>query len=267
MQIKDNKRIPGPGNNFDLFERLSSYIWRIDREWISHIKPARPESVDLLRKLSGLEELGLDFPEAYKVFLKHMGEDDGGTLGKSLLGETSIDYIIDLYKDIYKYEPDTLNPQYLAFVSTHFGGQISFDFAQPDNPNIVMASDGEFCYFYSENFEKLLFQYAFYQYEELYYPNSISFGGSPNMLKSALASHQTEDILNVVDKLAKENGFEKAWFSDKRHYVGIRDDATFFICKDKTVVGNINGYNEKLLLEFGSNMTSEIGARIQRRNF
>ncbi|GAA0077318.1 hypothetical protein UT300005_16960 [Clostridium sp. CTA-5] len=264
MQIKNNNRIPGPGDNSNLFERLSSYISIVDKDWINRIKPASKESISLLRKLSGIEDAGLDFPEAYKIFLKYMGKSDGSALGQTLLGDISIEDIIDLYKEINEYEPNTLNPQYLTFVSTHLGGEISFDLSQPNNPNIVMTSSGEFCYFFSESFEKLLFQYTFLKYEELYYPKAIFFGGSENRLRSALDNHKTTNIFDVVDRYAKKNGFEKVWFSDQRHYFGIREDATFYVRSDSNVVGNITGDNCELLDEFGTGLASEIGARIQR---
>lgn len=262
MGEKINERIPSPGDPSNLFERLVSYISLIDRDWVNRIKPANPESIKLLRKLSGLEDIGLDFPEAYKVFLKSMGENDGGVL-KSLHGDTSIEDIIDLYKEIHEEEPEALNPQYLAFVSTHFSGQISFDMNQPEEPNIVMASDGRLLYLMAENFEKLLFQYAFIQYERKYYPESLSFGGSQNMLDVALARHKTTDIFDVVDRYAQKYGFHKAWFSDDWHYIAIRDDATFFVHKSSNVSGILTGKDGKFINEFGNTLVSDIGAEFE----
>ncbi len=274
MQIKINDRIPGPGDNSNLFERLSSYVSIVDKDWINRIKPGSQESISLLKKLSGIEEAGVDFPEAYKIFLKYMGENDGGALESTLLGEIGIEGIIDYYKEVHEYEPDTLNPKCLTFVSTHLGLEISFDLTQSDNPTIVRSSDGEIYAFFSESFEKLLFQYTFLKYEELYYPEAISFGGSENMLKSALAHHQTTNIFDVVDSYAKKNGFKKAWFSDKRHYFGIREDATFCVCggEESAVTGNVTGmagkvtgFNKKFVHEFGKSLASTIGANIHTR--
>lgn len=232
----NNNRIPSPGDNSNLFQRLSSYITKVDPDWINRIKPASQESINLLRKLSGLEDAGLDLPEAYKIFLEYMGEDDGGMMD-SLNGDTFIGEIIDFYKEVNEENPDELNPQYLAFLSTYFGGQISFEMSKPDNPSIVMASEGRRLYFFSESFEKLLFQYTFAKYEIQYYPARIAFGGSQNMLKMALDRHKITNIFDVVDRHAKRNGFQKAWFSDDRHYIGICDDATFFVRRDSNVSG------------------------------
>ena len=143
-----------------IFERLSSYINIVDKDWINGIKPANKESISQLRKLSGIESAGLDLPESYKVFLEYMGECDGDIFGQTLLGQISITDILELYKELNEYEPDAINPLCLAFVSTHTGTQISFDLRQPDNPNIVKSSDGEISDYFSESFEKLLFQYT-----------------------------------------------------------------------------------------------------------
>ena len=137
MQTQNNNRIPGPGDNLNLFERLSSYILVMDKDWINRIKPASEESIFLLKKLSGIREAGFDIPEPYKIFLKYMGKDDGGAFNGPLLRDISIEDIIDLYKEIHEHYPDELNPNFLAFATTDVGEQISFDLSQQNNSNII----------------------------------------------------------------------------------------------------------------------------------
>lgn len=256
-----NAHIPGPGDNSNIFERLSSYIIKVDPEWISRIKPASQESIALLRKLSGLESAGLDFPESYRIILNYMGKEDGGAL-RALNGDMCIEEIIECYKEIDEDESETLNPQYPIIITTDVEGEISLDMSQPTNPNVVLTYNGKFQYFYSENFEKLLFQYAFLKYESLYHPESIGFGGSQYMLKEAMRRHQITDVFDVVDSYAKDNGFQKAWFSDQRHYIGIREDATFFVRRGSAVSGIFTGQNKKFLKELGKQFLSKIGAEI-----
>ena len=229
IQHKESKRIPGPGDTSDLFERLSCYITLIDNDWFNRIEPASGESINLLKKLSNIDKIDRDLPKAYSIFLNYMGEHDGGILEKTLLGDASISSIIDYYEQTHKYEPETINPECLVFFSPHMTDSISIDLRHSKNEVIMYSSEGEFDYFCAENFEKLLFQCAFIRYERLFFSEMLSFGGSTNMMKAALNKHQTSDILKVVDIFAKENNFQKCWFSDKSHYFGIRDNVTFFV--------------------------------------
>lgn len=265
MQTQNNNRIPGPGDNSNLFERLSYYISNIDKDWINRIQPASEEEISLLKKLSRIEESGFDIPESYKIFLKYMGKDDGGAFSGPILRDISINDIIDLYKDIHDNYPEELNPNYLAFATTDVGEQISFDLTQQNELNIIKTYEGEFTEFFSESFEKLLFQSAFIKYERKYYSKSIAFGGSKNMLNLALSEHKTKDIFEVVDCYAKKFGFEKAWFSDKRQYFGIREDTTFYVYKDSGVAGIITGNNGELLEKFASDLVPKIGTTIHKR--
>ena len=85
------------------------------------------------------------------------------------------------------------------------------------------------------------------------------------MLKSALTQHKTDNIFDIVDMYAKSYGFKKAWFSDKRHYFGIKDDATFYVRGwTSNVSGRVTGYDRSFLNEFASILTSNIGAEADK---
>ncbi|MGD9211873.1 MAG: hypothetical protein PVI90_13910 [Desulfobacteraceae bacterium] len=117
----------------------------------------------------------------------------------------------------------------------------------------MYSADGECEYYCAENFEKLLFQCAFIRYEELYFKETVSFGGSLNMMRKALAYHQTENIFEIVDKFAQENSFTKAWFSDRQHYCGISDTITFYVNleEDGAALMSMSGRNFNELKKLG----------------
>ncbi len=83
------------------------------------------------------------------------------------------------------------------------------------------------------------------------------------MLKSALSQHKTVDIFDIVDMYARSYGFIKVWFSDKRHFFGIRDDATFYVRGGASnVSGRITGFNRSFINDFAEILSSNIGVEI-----
>lgn len=230
MPIKRNP-IPSTGDFTNLFERLSTYISRFDEKWVHEIEPAPKESIVALKKLTQINHYDYDFPKEYEIYLNDMGQDDKGLLRTQLPGYASISEIIDTYEAIHEEEPDTLSDTYIHFFQKElFDGQLSFDFTQRDNPQIVMTNeDSQFVSYFADNFEKLLFQCAFSKYERLNYDKCIKFTGSPNRLKEALQKHNELDVLSLIDQFSKTYDFQRAWFSDLTHHIGFKDGISFYI--------------------------------------
>lgn len=80
-------------------ERLNDYIKPVDKEWFSRVKLSDMYSINKLRKLIGLERVGLNFPETFIEFAKYAGEGDGGLLTETLLGKFSISTMIEEIKE------------------------------------------------------------------------------------------------------------------------------------------------------------------------
>ena len=265
IKIKNNN-IPPEGNNSNLFERLSTYISKVDKDWVNKIKSAKKESIDLLKKLSQIEKVTSDFPEVYKIFLEHMGENDEELMRAQYPGPSSIKELLWLYEWINKYAQERLNPYYLHFCRTDLVcGELSFDLGSDiNNPRIIETDEGKYVGFFAENFEKLLFQNAFLKYEKLYHNKYIRFAGSKNMLDKALESYEVTDIFEIVKEFSIDNNCEKAWFSDQRHFICANNELSFFVLKqDQSVAGFIAGDDNEYISDLAKTITYKIGTKIK----
>ncbi|MED1948095.1 MULTISPECIES: SMI1/KNR4 family protein [Brevibacillus] len=260
MPIKSN-HIPPIGDYTNLFERLSKYISRFDEKWVNEIEPAKKESIDTLKNLTQISKYNYHFPKEYEIYLHYMGQDDKGLLKTQLPGYASISEIIDSYEAIHEEAPDTLSDKYIHFFQKElFDGQLSFDFTQTDNTQIVITNeDSQFVSYFADNFEKLLFQCAFSKYERLNYDKCIIFAGSPNMLKEAIQRHNESDVLSIIDKFSKTYDFQRAWFSDLTHYIGFKDGISFYIeRRNNALCGFIAGDLDKQIDNIGETLLAEL---------
>ncbi|MGK5507073.1 SMI1/KNR4 family protein [Brevibacillus formosus] len=260
MPIKGN-HIPSTGDYTNLFERLSKYISRFDEKWVNEIEPAKKESIDTLKNLTQINNYNYHYPKEYEIYLNYMGQDDKGLLKTQLPGYASISEIIDSYEAIHEEAPDTLSDKYIHFFQKElFDGQLSFDFTQTDNPQIVMTDeDSQFVSYFADNFEKLLFQCAFSKYESLNYDKCIRFTGSPNMLKEAIQRHNESDVLSIIDKFSKTYDFQRAWFSDLTHHIGFKDGISFYIeSRNNALCGFIVGDLDKQIDNISEILLTEL---------
>ncbi|MGE7129342.1 SMI1/KNR4 family protein [Lysinibacillus xylanilyticus] len=260
MPIKSN-HIPPIGDCTNLFERLSKYISRFDEKWVDEIEPAKKEDIDTLKNLTQINKYNYHFPKEYEIYLNYMGQDDKGLLKTQLPGYASISEIINSYEGIHEEVPDTLSDKYIHFFQTElFYGQLSFDFTQTDNPQIVMTDeDSQFVSYYADNFEKFLFQCAFSKYERLNYDKCIIFAGSPNMLKEAIKRHNESDVFGIIEKFSKTYDFQRAWFSDLTHHIGFKDGISFYIeNRDNSLCGFVAGNLDKQIDNIGETLLAEL---------
>jgi|GEM_PF-970131 len=260
MPIRSN-HIPSTGDYTNLFERLSKYILRYDDEWLNEIKPAKKEDIDTLKNLTQINKYNYHFPKAYEVYLNYMGQNDKALLKTQLPGYASISEIIDSYEAIHEEEPDTLSDKYVHFFQKElFDGQLSFDFTQTIDPQIVMTNeDSQFVSYFADNFEKLLFQCAFSKYEGLNYDKCIVFAGSPNMLKEAMQRNNESDALSIIDKFSKIYDFQRAWFSDVNHHIGFKDGISFYIeSRNNALCGFIVGELDKQIDIISETLLTEL---------
>jgi hypothetical protein len=258
--IQGIKFLPKEGDIDSLFDRLSAYISVIDAGWVKNIKLATKETIELLLKASRIRQKGHSLPTSYRIFLKHMGEDDGGLLSAHLLVDSTVSEMYEYYEEENEFEPESINPEILVFGIFETGSQLSFDLRRSGEPSIIVSSDGEFVRLCSDSFEKLLFQNAFLRCEKLRFPGYFAYGGSKVMLKEALARHQVDNIFKVVDSYAIEHGFIKAWFSDGNHYIGYRNDAAFMVEQREGMISTVYGDNKEFALRFGNDLSIAIGA-------
>jgi len=226
-----NSRIPLAGTYTDLYERLSNYISRFDKNWINEIKGAKKEDIDTLKHLNQMNQYDYHYPKAYEIYLNYMGVNDNGLLNTQIPGYASVSEIIESYEGIHEEQPETLSGQYIHFFQKElFDGQLSFDFTQIDNPQIVMTDeDSQFVSYFADNFEKFLFQCAFSKYEKLSYEECITFAGSSRMFKEALKNNNVLNVSDMINNFSGKYGFQKVWFSDRNHYIGFKEGISFYI--------------------------------------
>ncbi len=259
------RKIPTEGTPDTIFERLSAYISHIDKDWINRIKPASKESIEEIRRLSRIQETGYDFPEVYLQYMKYMGEDDGEFLSYGLYADTGIKEIIELYKINIRCHEDEINPYQLIFaINNEVDAEFYITMNTKGEHKITTNFDESYHIDgYSENFEKLLFQTAYDIYERRYFENGLYFGTNRKIYKETLNNLGVDDIFMVVDKYAKQYGFEKVWFSDKWHYIGMKEDISFMVKKDLAICGYVVGNDESEVEKFGMVLNDALGTRIQ----
>jgi len=230
----NNTRKPEQGNTDNLFQRLSDYISQFDKTWIERIKPASPESIELLINLSGIRKWNRSFPKSYQIYLEKMGTDDGGFLSSALGAYTDIGTIIEFYQEYSECKPEVFEFPFFLFFSLEMGGGLAFDLSGK-NKDAVMEFDGwKFSSFFSESFEKMIFQSAFSHFEKNKY--CLTFNAS------SCFSEIGNSILNKY-------GFEKAWFSDFNNLIGLKTDVCFETQTAGGVFGRIIGDNKNLIDE------------------
>lgn len=257
--------IPPKGNNEDLFQRLSNYIGNFDPEWISRIQPASQESIDLFRRISGIENFIGGFPECYQVFLQHMGANDGGLLSKSILfGTSSIDEMIEVYQSFHQDEPGVLNAPYLSFFQRDMAtGELSFDLQKDHHLKIVDTYMGEFDSFHAESFEYFLFQCAFNSFRR-YGNYCFSFGNSGNTMDQFLSTQQEKNASPLIEGFFEKYNFEKMWFSDRKNFIAERGDIAISIAYQQAICGIIIGNDRQQLEQLAKDLTEKLGVTIQR---
>lgn len=268
MQIKtkiDNSIIPQEGNSSNFFKRLSDYIGYFDSTWSDRIKGATKEDIGRLEVLSGIQKSDCKIPLYYQIFLDNMGEDDGVIL-TSQMGTSCINEIIELYEEIHKFEPETLNSNYLIFYNVYLASQIALEVGKSENPLIVDYAEGEVCDSHSENFEKLLFQLAFRKYVKSNY--TIRFGTSGNTLKDMLNKNDNigKSVFDIIEFVTEPQGFKKIWISDNWNYIGINPDAFCVIrCQDPRLgfSGYVTGASKENIVKLANLLANELGAHLR----
>lgn len=245
----------------DIYKFLKEYLRQFDVDWINRIEPASKEEILKLKRVSGVEERGYNFPEEYLTFLSHMGRNDGGLISNSYDGYTNINDIIEHYEmygeELYEYEDEIERNQLIFFISFMTGEAGFFlDLKEDGSHDVRSSSDDQYHKdSYAGSFDKFLVQTAVMLYEQKKYRNKIYFGGCWNDIKEMIQKYGDEKVMQTVYYIAEKHGFKTAWFSDKWHYLGFKENTCLSIHRDFAFGGYI-----------GSDNMNEVGSIVEELN-
>lgn len=259
MQIND-KELLRPQNGEEMFQELYNYIDRFNKKWKETIRPASKESMESLKAVAEIQKWCSDFPESYRIFLETMGENDGGLLSKSLIGTSNIMEIIDLYEEFHKFYPNVFDVPYFTFFQKEMGEELAFDLSAVGKSNILETDCGEVINVCSENFEKLLFQSAFYGFER--FNTYIEVSGSLNELKKKICNLENGEMFDIIEEIVVQCGLKKVWFSDKNHYIATGAEIGLYMEREIGMHGFVTSNNTKLAKKLAKELTKHIGVEI-----
>lgn len=241
----DLKKITTKPN--DIYRFLSDYICQFDPDWICKIEPASEEEIAELKKESGFEELGYNIPDEYLAFLRYMGKNDGGLISNFFEGYTDIDNIIYYYINdrevLFQY---FIQKNQLILYIGYISGEpdLFIDVKNNTTHDIHWSCENE-CYkdTYAESFDKFLMQITFMTYEQKKYKNKIYFNGTWQDTIKLIREYGNEKIMRFICQIAENHGFNTAWFSDKYHYCGFKENSYLFVYRDFAFYGYLVSNN------------------------
>ena len=219
------------GKEESIIKRLEEYILPVYPEWKERRVPASEEKIAEWK-----ERCGNLLPEAYLQYLKYMGEGDGEFLSGALQAETRLSEMMELY------EEEELNLQRIEFAMLYIGCGEGWYIATKENGkqlietelwgNVPFDSEKENYVEFAESFENLLCQTAYFLYEPEYYKYRkyiLIYEKKEKLVKRL--EKEGKNIFEEIERESKRYGFEKAWYSDRNRYIGIKENMSFYIDK------------------------------------
>ena len=250
MSKNKKRKMIREGKEESIIERLEEYILPVYPEWRERRVPASEEKIAEWK-----ERCGNLLPEAYLQYLKYMGEGDGEFLSRALLAKTKLSEMIEWY------EKKELNPRRIKFAILDIGCGEGWYITTKENKKQVIETDFESFSSeeeegsdledeyveYAESFEKLLCQKAYFRYEskDYRYTNYISIPDEKSEELIRRLEKEGKEIFEEIERESKRYGFEKAWYSDRNHYIGIKENMSFYIARRNgiDIGGAIQGEN------------------------
>ena len=159
----------------------------------------------------------------YLEYLKRMGNGDGDLVSYILHAKTDLDTLYSVYEGKEEDPFDTIVPNRYNFAfNTDVGVEYYISTTLDGNQNITSENDKRNgMKYFSESFEKLLFQSAYDIYERKNKKHQFFFGINRRDLDRMLEKLKIriDDIFQYLDGFFGGHGFQKAWFGDEYHYI------------------------------------------------
>jgi len=245
------------------------YISQFDEDLIRIIKPASRNQIFRLKELLIFgENYKFELPKPYEVFLENMGANDGGLLSDVHCVTYKVEEMIE-HNESYRQNPSDPNKEiYLTILQSFYSGEdFAFNFRGKQPENVIMTDRVSYIDLVSENFEKLLFQTAFYRYQESVF--SKYFTSSCMSIKDKTQRFDLEDVFEIVletaTTVAKNYRLSKAWFSDFNNFTALGQDICFEIKRSGetgAAIGSVRGYKEEMVNEILDIFVTALGLRV-----
>lgn len=265
--MSGNKYIPLKGNSNNFFERVSDFIRRFDSNWENGIKGASSEKIDRYLELATQNNKQLVIPEEYIIYLKKMGEDDGGLLENFIQGSTNIDLLIDCYESVNPfseygdeilefYDENTIGHLKIGHnieVETEIFLKYYSNFNYEINETVSINPDFREDNWFSSTFEKLLFQSVLFKYVGMtkrYVKNCVV---PTNFFKEKDVIDATK-VMHQIDEVCQKYGMLKMWISDQYNYIACNDTEIVYMKLDFNLHGNIWSDDEQFTIELSNSI-------------
>jgi hypothetical protein len=209
--------------NNDVIQNLIQYISAFDTDFAKKIQGATESEIENLENLTKII-----LPSSYRSFLRNMGKNSEKVRfseGVSNI-EGIISYYVEYEKEMKDWEDDFKFPQNCIFISVgNVVGETSID-CNSENLRVVSTEWGDIKEVVSENFDKFLFQIAFWNYHKPIFKYERSLTLNSNV----------EQNLEKMKEIALRIGFKEKWFSDDEMFFGEHEKA--FIRLQQNKMGN-----------------------------
>lgn len=245
--VNMSKYKPQKGTVGNFFERLIKYIEVYDKDFINRIRPADEYLLNKIEKIANKKA-----PKIYKEFMKYMGGNDDNLI-EELFGKvdenmtSSLKGLLESYQLMIWGYPKLFEESSClgVFVDDFEGIELSLDIKEnSSDPSVYFTTwlsviDREES-FYSKSLEYLLFQAVFYRYEKYTYEVYIEFYiKNDNNLEILLEKYNLINLIDLVNLFGNKYSFEKLWFSDQKHYIAHKNNASIYV---STICNRIKGF-------------------------
>lgn len=259
------RRLPKEGSADTLYKRLKEYIIPVDLDWERKLKPAKQEDINQVYELSRIQETGYQLPISYLEYLKYMGEDDGKLLVSALhLSETNLTTILKNYEEMELFQDpdDMINPYEFIFAYNEECSSGYCITTVKEGKQYITSGEEERDRkkYFSENFEKLLFQTAYKKYEKEYFKHNFSFQTNEISVQEKYDNLQIDGIIPLVAQKMSKYGFERVWFSDAYNLIMENENISIGIWMDFAIYVYVLGDDKEQVKQYGNILNKILGA-------
>ena len=231
----------------NVVDNMIEFLSLAHPRWKKKLQPASEEQIRKLIDASKIEESGYQLPETFLDYLRKMGKDNGGLFETDYLGISDIDYLTNLYLTWWK-EPD--DDGSMEVPDNRFSFLANYD----DEPVYHFIFQDPTKYYVktywqrSEDFDKCLYQIAF-QYFLYRIPLKRWIFA---MFTNEENKYLKENAVEKIEELGQKYGYQKAWFSDKWNYHGIKSGSVIQVIHETYYIWSVGYINQIIIRAMGT---------------